>query len=251
MTSASERAERLGWADPVGPEQPGGQGLDAKQFASGDRAILAALTDPAIAAQVEFVITYRATAYEVWSKRGMVRFCRSYVHGADGGGYRYEVIEQIGENPIARQEHDALVTLAEEFAAAERSGAPAGDGARAGIFVAGTELSYPFAYERISQLFDSPDAPDLIVHPTAFAAGRQPGQHGNLDVLQSRCPLLLSGPGVRRGVFTDAAKQVDIAPTIAHLLRLPLVDGRDITGRTSSEPALHQTCISRGRTAAC
>ncbi|HLZ72874.1 MAG TPA: alkaline phosphatase family protein [Dehalococcoidia bacterium] len=228
MASAAHVSARSA-AAPVGPEQPGGQGLDPNQFASGDRAIIAALTDPAIADQVEFVITYRAPAYEVWSKRGMVHFCRFY---AAGGGYRYDVIEQIGENPIARQEHDALITLEEEFAAAERSGSPAGDGAQA--FIAGTELSYPFAYERISQLFDSPDAPDLVIHPTAFAAGRQPGQHGNLDVLQSRCPLILSGPGVRRGVFSEAVKQVDIAPTIAHLLRLPLVDGRDITGRTAS-----------------
>ncbi len=230
MASTAEPAAGLASIRPVGPEQPGGQGLDPNQFASGDHAILRALTDPAVCAQVEMVITYREPAYEVWSKRGMIRFCRYY---AEGGGYRYDVIEQIGENPIARQEHDALVTLDEELAAAGRSGSPAGDGARA--FIAGTELSYPFAYERISQLFDSPDAPDLIVHPTAFAAGRQPGQHGNLDVLQSRCPLILSGPGVRRGVLSEAAKQVDIAPTIAHLLRLPLVDGRDITGRTATE----------------
>ncbi len=230
MTSTSEQAAHAAAAQAVGPEQPGGPGLDPNQFAAGDRAILAALTDPAIAPQVEFVITYRAPAYEVWSKRGMIRFCRSY---AEGGGYRYAIVEQIGENPIARQEHDALLSVEDELAAAARSGAAAGDGT--GAFIAGSELSYPFACERISQLFDSPDAPDLVVHPTAFAAGSQRGQHGNLDVVQSRCPLILSGSGVRPGAVDVAVKQVDIAPTIAHLLRLPLVDGRDITGRTSSE----------------
>ncbi|HEY7295825.1 MAG TPA: alkaline phosphatase family protein [Dehalococcoidia bacterium] len=230
MMSTAHSVEGLAAGGPVGPERPGGQGLDANQFASGDRAILAALTDPAIAGQVEFLSTYRAPAYEVWSKRGVVRFCRYY---AEGGGYRYAIVEQIGENPIVRQEHGALLTVEEELSAAERSGSPAGDGASA--FIAGAELSYRFAFEQISQLFDSPDAPDLIVHPTRFAAGRRPGQHGGLDVFQSRCPLVLSGPGVQHGVFAEAAKQVDIAPTIAHLLRLPLVDGRDSTGRTSSE----------------
>lgn len=224
MTSAADRPVDAATAAPVGPEQPGGQGLDLHQLASGDRAILAALTEPAIAAQVEFVISYRAPAYEVWSMRGMIRFCRYY---AEGGGYRYAAVEQIGENPIAHRELDALPTVQGEFAA--RSGALAGDGDRS--VIAGTELSHPFAYERISQLFDSPDAPDLVVHPSAFAAGRR---HGNLDPLQSRCPLILSGPGVRLGPLNDAAKQVDIAPTVAHLLRLPLVDGRDITGRTAS-----------------
>ncbi len=224
MTSASEHAAEAAAAKAVGPEQPGGQGLDANQFAAGDRAILAALTNPAIALQVELVITYRAPAYELWSKRGMIRFCRYY---AEGGGYRYEIVEQIGENPIARQEHDAPLAAEGEPAAAARFDAPAGDGER--VFVADTQPSYPFDYERISQLFDPPDAPDLVVHPTA---GDQPG---SLDALQSYCPLILSGPGVRPGVLDVAAKQVDIAPTIAHLLRLPLVDGRDITGRTSSE----------------
>jgi phosphonoacetate hydrolase len=217
-------------AKAVGPERAGGQGLDANQRASGDRAILAALTDPAIAAQVDLVITCRDDGYEAWSKRGMVRFCRYY---APDGGYRYEVVEQIGINPIERQAHDALITVATELAAAARSGSPPGDGARA--FIKAEELTYPFAYERISQLFDSPDAPDLVIHPACFAAGRQPGQHGCLDVVQSRSPLILSGPGINHGRAESAARQVDIAPTIARLMGFPLIDGRDITGRTATE----------------
>ncbi|HZQ38446.1 MAG TPA: hypothetical protein VFD32_21145, partial [Dehalococcoidia bacterium] len=76
MSGALEPSAAAGAAQPVGPEQTGGQGLDPNQFASGDRAILAALTEPAITGTVEFVMTYRAPAYEVWSRRGMVRFCR-------------------------------------------------------------------------------------------------------------------------------------------------------------------------------
>jgi hypothetical protein len=41
---------------------------------------------------------------------------------------------------------------------------------------------------------------------------------------------------VRRGATVDAeARQIDIAPTIARLMGFPLIDGRDVTGRTSGE----------------
>jgi len=57
-------------------------------------------------------------------------------------------------------------------------------------------VTHPFAYERIAQLFDSPRAPDIMVSPKAYTYGIQPGQHGALDVVQSRAPLIFSGPGV-------------------------------------------------------
>ena len=92
------------------------------------------------------------------------------------------------------------------------------------------------AYERIAQLFDSPNAPDIVVNPKAYAFGRQPGQHGALDVIQSRSPLIFSGPGIKRGMQTDVvSRQIDIAPTIAKLCGFPLIDGMDETGRTSSQ----------------
>ncbi len=91
-------------------------------------------------------------------------------------------------------------------------------------------LSHPYAYERIAQLFDSPRAPDIVLSPKAYAYGIQPGQHGALDVVQSRAPLVFSGPGVRRGLFKLGARQVDIAPTIARLMRFPKIAGRDASG---------------------
>ncbi len=65
----------------AGPERPGGQGLDANQEESGNRAIVALLTDAVRGPQTDLVITYRQGsdgqgAYEVWSERGMVRFVR-------------------------------------------------------------------------------------------------------------------------------------------------------------------------------
>src|SRR6202041_1063242 len=86
------------------------------------------------------------------------------------------------------------------------------------------------AYEGIAQLFDSPRAPDLIVSPKAYAYGIQPGQHGALDVVQCRAPLIFSGPGVRSGLFKLNARQVDVAPTIARIAGLPKIAGLDASG---------------------
>ncbi|MGI8926444.1 MAG: alkaline phosphatase family protein [Tepidiformaceae bacterium] len=216
----------------AGPERPGGQGLDHNQEESGNRAIHMLLTSDDGHAWTDFVATYRAArdgegAYEAWAARGMVRWVRRY---PEGGGYEYEVVEVIGQNPLEQQDTRALSTLAEELAAGTNPDDPQE------AYVPHDRLTYPYAYERISQLFDSPHAPDLVVNSESYAFGRQPGQHGNLDVIQSRSPLLFSGPGVRRGEVVEAeARQIDIAPTIARLMRFPLVDGKDITGRTSSE----------------
>ena len=213
------------------PERLAGQGLDEHQYESGERAIRALLTDPVVGPQTDLVITYRDGAYEVWARRGMIRFERRY---ARGGGYEYAVIEQIGENPVERQDPRAVSTLEEEVAASRASGFEPEDANTA--YVDSSQVTYPLAYERIAQLFDSPNAPDLVVNPQPYLFGRQPGQHGALDVIQARSPLIFSGPGILQGVMTDAlSRQIDIAPTIAKLCGFPLIDGKDVTGRTSSE----------------
>lgn len=219
-------------AGAVGPERLRGQGLDAEQYESGDRAIRILLTDPVVGPQTDFVATCRDGAYEVWAARGMVRFTRHYA--PDGRGYEYRVIEQIGENPVERQDPRAVATVDEELAASKASGFPGDDPNTA--YVEPAHVTYPLAYERLSQLFDSPNAPDLVINPKAYAFGTQPGQHGALDVIQSRSPLIFSGPGVRAGLLTDAlSRQIDIAPTLARLGGFPLIDGKDSTGRRASE----------------
>jgi len=224
--------DRIDTDTPVLPERLAGQGLDEQQYESGDRAIQAILTDATAGPQTDMVITYRDGAYEVWAARGMVRFQRFFA--ADGRGYEYRVVEQIGENPAANQNRKALATIEDELVAARRSGFPGIDANTA--YVEPEHNAYPFAYERIAQLFDSPNAPDLVVNPKAYAFGRQPGQHGALDAIQARSPLIFSGPGIKRGVMTDApSRQIDIAPTVATLSGFPLIDGADITGRTSTE----------------
>jgi hypothetical protein len=82
--------------------------------------------------------------------------------------------------------------------------------------------SYPFAAARLHSLFADPRAPDLaVVHTGAHSwpeRGGHPGEHGSLNAVQSRAPLLLSGPGVaQRGVLDRVARVVDIGATLAHL----------------------------------
>ncbi len=216
----------------VGPERPGGQGLDHNQEEPGNRAIHELLTTEEGRAWTDLVATCRFdregnTVYEAWAARGMVRWVREF---ANGGGYEYRVIEVAGQNPLERQDPRALATIEEELAA----GRDPSDAQQA--YVEPEHVTYPYAYERLSQLFDSPNAPDLAVSAKSYAYGRQPGQHGALDVIQSRSPLVFSGPGVKRGQVVEALpRQIDIAPTIARLLGWPLIDGCDSTGRTSSE----------------
>jgi phosphonoacetate hydrolase len=211
-------------------ERPGGQGLDVNQYESGNKALYMLLSDPVVGEQVHFLATYRDGAYEVWAKDSMVRFQR---FAGNNGAYEYEVIETIGKNPIANQDPHAVATIEEELDAARLSGRATDDPNTA--FIEPEHLSYPLAYERIAQLFDSPNAPDIVLNPKSYAFGRQPGQHGSLDVVQSRAPLCFSGPGVRPGVSESAARHIDIAPTIAKLMGFPKIAGRDALGRKSSD----------------
>ncbi|MEI8238079.1 MAG: alkaline phosphatase family protein [Actinomycetota bacterium] len=224
-----------------GPERLAGQGLNPAQFESGDRAILSLLTDPVVSEQVDLVLTWRSGddgdtatgAYEVWSTRGMVRFQRLI----DGkGNLHFEVLEVVGINPLEAIDPLALATVEAESAAAAASGFDPHDPARR--FIAPEQQSYPFAFERVAQLFDSPNAPDLAVSPRDWCAGHQPGQHGALHVRQARAPLWFSGPGVKVGRHALAARSVDIAPTVLAALGFPTVDGVDAAGNPSANVLL-------------
>lgn len=212
-----------------GPERPGGQGLDPEQEESGNRALLALLDDPEVRDQVDLVLTCRGNTYEVWSRRGLLRFQRWRCDGQQ----TFRVVEQIGDNPIHHTAPEAVATVEEECRAAERSGYPGADPNSA--FIEPQELSYPFAFERIAQLFDSPYTGDLVLSPKCYAFGVQPGQHGALDVVQSRAPLAFAGPGVCPGRYPIPARHVDIAPTICRIMGFPLIDGRDWTGLRASQ----------------
>jgi hypothetical protein len=217
-----------------GPERRGGQGLDAEQEESGNRAIHALLTDPETRHLMDLVLTWRPDdeggAYEAWSGRGLVRFRRVL---CEDGSFDFPIVEIVGENPIENQDPHVLDSQAAEAEAARASGFDADDPARR--FVAPALQSYPFGYERIAQLFDSPNAPDLALSPVDWAAGPYLGNHGALHVRQGRAPLWIKGPGVRSGRHRLAARAVDIAPTILEACGFPKIDGADHSGRLASE----------------
>src|SRR5207302_1596670 len=56
-------------------------------------------------------------------------------------------------------------------------------------------------------------------------------EHGSLNVVQSRAPLILSGAGVTtRGMLAASARTIDVAPTLAWLSGVPLAQLSDMDG---------------------
>jgi hypothetical protein len=85
-----------------------------------------------------------------------------------------------------------------------------------------SDSSYPFAQVRLESLFSEVRAPDLVVVHTGAhhwpERGGHLGEHGSLNAVQSRAPLLLSGAGVTaRGVLDRAIRTVDVGATLAVL----------------------------------
>lgn len=183
----------------------------------------AALLDTALEDKVDMVVSRTIDGqYRVARRDGSVVFRRSGAGGAGsdvgGGGYvtagdaTYDVVSIEGRNPLAEQDRDHLLSLDQERGAAEVRADPP---------------SYPNAFESISQMFDSPDAPDLFVGRTpAFDPVGHIGQHGSLSLVQSRALLIGSGAGFCSGASaTGDERTVDVAPTIARVLGLDPYDG--------------------------
>ena len=113
-------------------------------------------------------------------------------------------------------------------------------------FIEPSEMTYPHAYERLSQLFDDPRSGDLVVIPKPYAKQSR-STHGNLGSLQSRSPLVLLGAGIKTAqtflpsdqsfeiktlgdgskalFYNKTARVVDIAPTIAAALGITKTTG--------------------------
>ena len=161
-----------------------------------DRAV-DALTDPVLAEVVDLVAWPDDGAVVVSNAGGTVRL---------RPGEPDELVE--GVSPVANQDPMAFLPYDEECA--NPSPANAGN-------------AYPYPGERLLSLFsDTARAPDLaVVHtPRHFfpEVGGHRGEHGSLDVVQSRAPLLLSGPGVEAtGLVDDHARLRDVGPTLAWL----------------------------------
>lgn len=179
-------------------------------------AALHALTDPGLAGIVDLVAVPEpgpgpsVATVRVANSRGAVR-----LH-ADG---RHELL--AGQNPVARTDPMAFLPYERELAD------PGPDNAR---------NAYPDPAGRLLSFFaEGERSPDLaVVHtPRHYFPGEggHRGEHGSLDVVQSRAPFLLSGAGVpARGVIEGSARVVDVMPTLLRAAGVPREYHRDARG---------------------
>jgi hypothetical protein len=209
------------------------QGVNATESSAFGRAAQALLAHGA----VHSVATRKDDVYEIHHRAGVLKFRRSV---PSPGLPSFEILEGAASNPVARDDPTSLATLAEELAAGDNpahtdlsgQGYPPGDPRVS--FVRTDRTSFPYALERIAQYFDHPRAPDAILNPMPWGLGGL-GEHGALDVTQSRVFLIFSGPGIARGQGESTlARTVDIAPTVLHLLGQPETAGVDATGSLRS-----------------
>ncbi|MDX6287763.1 MAG: phosphonoacetate hydrolase [Frankiales bacterium] len=139
-----------------------------------------------------------------------------------------------GRDPVRNQDPLAFASLAAELAD------PSPPNLR---------NAYPHAGRRLASVFADPRAPDIAVIHTGKhywpERGGHLGEHGSLNVVQSRAPFILSGAGVhQRGVLADAARVVDVGPTLARLCgvtdsSISDLDGRPRTDLVEAGPASH------------
>ena len=166
---------------------------------------------------VELAVCVRDGVVEAHSRGGVV--------GITADGRRAWV---RGTDPLGRQDPGAFSPLDDEM----QNRRPAA-----------SDNHYPFAYDNIAQLFADRRAPDIaVVHTPAHnweERGGHRGEHGSADVVQSRAPFIVAGDGIRaRGMLDDAARMIDVAPTVAALAGIESVDGlylRAQQGRARTE----------------
>jgi hypothetical protein len=160
-------------------------------------AAMEVLLDRALEPIIEMVLARDGDGYEAHADDGWVRFDRD---GARRGG--------SGRDPLGDEATDRFAPLASELSSR---------------FPHRTANSYPFARQQVVQLFDHPSAPDIcVIHSAAHnweEAGGHIGEHGSLDVVQSRAPFIIAGRGVRAlGKVERACRLVDVAPTVMALM---------------------------------
>ena len=202
----------------LSPVQHGEQGVSDAERPHAERAITRLFE----AKGVDMVALYdrETNTYELRSRTGSVRWER---WTTPTGELRYVVVAQQGENPVPNVDGTILRTLEEEAAAA----------GGVGKHVPKHRNSYPDILGRIAQLFDHERAPEFVYIPTPGGDPNHPGagSHGIPDMVQSRAPLIIAGPGIARGAVVDGlVRHEDIAPTIAELLGVQPVVGTNASG---------------------
>jgi len=182
--------------------------------------VVTALTSPDLGSIVDLVVWAEVAADDP-PATGVVAMAASHIGRVrlhpDGS---HQVLE--GLDPIASEDPMAFLPYDNEVAS------PGPHTSRAN--------SYPYAASRILSLFADPTrSPDVaVMHtPRHFfpEEGGHVGEHGSLDVIQSRAPLLLSGRGVAaRGIVDAHARLVDVGPTLAALAGVGDAGLRDAEG---------------------
>lgn len=198
------------------PVQAGDQGISKAERPHAEAAIKRLFEAPGI----DMVATYDPDSgtYELRSRTGMVRWER-WVTPA--GELRYVVVAQAGDDPIPSVDGTILTTLEEEAAAAGGIARP----------VPKDRNSYPDMFARLSQVFDHRRSPDFVFIPTTGGDPNFPGSHGIPDIVQSRAPLVIAGPGIAKGAVSNLlVRHEDIAPTVADLVGVQPVVGTNASG---------------------
>lgn len=192
-------------------------------FGTGDRAKLAdavdVLTDPSLAHVVDVVAYRDGQGIVVANAEGASRLSEDDPDAA--------AVLLHGRDPVRNQDPLAFAGLPAELAD------PSPPNAR---------NAYPHAGRRLASVFADPRAPDIAVIHTGKhywpERGGHLGEHGSLSVVQSRAPFIVSGAGVhQRGVLPDAARVVDVAPTLARLCGVTDSDLADLDGRARTDLA--------------
>ena len=217
-------------------EIPAESGIDIDELESWETFSTAMLADP----YALFVATYRhdIEQFELrYSEQGRPAQIRFRARSQDEEGSPFIVTEgQLdalfpNRDPMAYADYADFINAADnpnELSLADHDYAADDERIR---FLSKEQESYPHPLLRIATLFHAEDAPDLIYGVRSYARGGV-GSHGGLDLLQSRAALLFSGPGIKSGVVVqDAARLVDIAPTLLHVLGAPTVAGRGPEGQ--------------------
>jgi phosphonoacetate hydrolase len=193
--------------------------LSAASLSAGRESVVTALTAPDLALVVDLVVWAEVDPGD--PSAGPVAMAASHIGRVrlhlDG---RHEVLQ--GQDPIASEDPMAFLPYDRECASPRPR--------------TSRDNAYPYAASRILSLFADPTrSPDVaVMHtPRHFfpEQGGHAGEHGSLDVIQSRAPLLLSGKGVAaRGIVDGHARLVDVGPTLAAMAGVPEVDLRDGAG---------------------
>ncbi len=168
-------------------------------------AAIAALRAPELASIIDLVAWPSAERDELG--RPMHIYIADHAGIAEFSALVPEGIVVEGRHPIPSTDPMAFLPYSAEVA----NPSPAHD-----------DNAYPLPWLRLWSFFTDRRSPDIAIIHTAGhyfpdEHGHR-GEHGSLDVIQSRAPMVLSGAGVKvRGNVDGYVRLVDVMPTLAYV----------------------------------